>query len=112
MCRATTSSAARACSLFLALWLQASPVIRWVIGELNGGNLPAIVIRIGGISAALLGGAEAMSGATTWVSSTNPPSGTRAADLRLAVGAVGEIVGKTSTEDLLDSIFSQFCIGE
>lgn len=35
-----------------------------------------------------------------------------AADLRVAVGAVGEIVGKTSTEDLLDSIFSQFCIGK
>ncbi len=26
--------------------------------------------------------------------------------------AVGEIVGKTTTEDLLDSIFSQFCIGK
>ena len=35
-----------------------------------------------------------------------------AADIRVAVGAVGEIVGKTSTEDLLDSIFSQFCIGK
>jgi tRNA modification GTPase len=35
-----------------------------------------------------------------------------ALDLRIAVNAVGEIVGKTSTEDLLDSIFSQFCIGK
>lgn len=35
-----------------------------------------------------------------------------ALDLRIAVAAVGEIVGKTSTEDLLDSIFSQFCIGK
>ena len=35
-----------------------------------------------------------------------------AADLRLAANAVGEVVGKTSTEDLLDSIFSQFCIGK
>jgi tRNA modification GTPase len=34
-----------------------------------------------------------------------------AMDLRIAVNAVGEIVGKTTTEDLLDSIFSQFCIG-
>src|SRR5262249_44469618 len=34
-----------------------------------------------------------------------------ALDLRTAVNAIGEIVGKTSTEDLLDSIFSQFCIG-
>ena len=35
-----------------------------------------------------------------------------AADLRIAVNAVGEIVGKTATEDLLDAIFSQFCIGK
>ncbi|MDC0219234.1 tRNA uridine-5-carboxymethylaminomethyl(34) synthesis GTPase MnmE [Verrucomicrobia bacterium] len=35
-----------------------------------------------------------------------------AADLRIAANAVGEVVGKTSTEDLLDSIFSQFCIGK
>jgi tRNA modification GTPase len=33
-------------------------------------------------------------------------------DLRVATDAVGEIVGKTGTEDLLDSIFSQFCIGK
>ena len=30
----------------------------------------------------------------------------------IAVNAVGEVVGKTTTEDLLDSIFSQFCIGK
>jgi len=35
-----------------------------------------------------------------------------AVDLRIAVAAVGEIVGKTTTEDLLDSIFSTFCIGK
>jgi tRNA modification GTPase len=35
-----------------------------------------------------------------------------AMDLRIAVNAVGEIVGKTSTEDLLDQVFSQFCIGK
>ena len=35
-----------------------------------------------------------------------------AMDLRIAVNAVGEIVGKTATEDLLDSIFRQFCIGK
>jgi tRNA modification GTPase len=35
-----------------------------------------------------------------------------ALDLRIAVSAVGEIVGKTTTEDLLDSIFSQFCLGK
>ena len=35
-----------------------------------------------------------------------------ALDLRIAANAIGEIVGKTTTEDLLDSIFSQFCIGK
>lgn len=35
-----------------------------------------------------------------------------ALELREATNAVGEIVGKTTTEDLLDSIFSQFCIGK
>jgi len=35
-----------------------------------------------------------------------------ALDLRIAVNAVGEIVGKTTTEDVLDVIFSQFCIGK
>jgi tRNA modification GTPase len=33
-------------------------------------------------------------------------------ELRGAVSAVGEVVGKTSTEDLLNSIFSRFCIGK
>jgi len=35
-----------------------------------------------------------------------------AIDLRIAVNAVGEVVGKTTTEDILDMIFSQFCIGK
>jgi tRNA modification GTPase len=35
-----------------------------------------------------------------------------AMDLRIAINAIGEIVGKTSTEDVLDVIFSQFCIGK
>lgn len=35
-----------------------------------------------------------------------------ALDLRIAANAVGEIVGKTSTDDLLDKIFSQFCLGK
>ena len=35
-----------------------------------------------------------------------------AMDLRIAVNAVGEVVGKTTTEDILDSIFSQFCLGK
>ena len=35
-----------------------------------------------------------------------------AVDLRSSLDAIGEIVGKTTTEDILDRIFSQFCIGK
>jgi tRNA modification GTPase len=35
-----------------------------------------------------------------------------ASDVRLSVNAIGEIVGQTATEDLLDSIFRQFCLGK
>jgi tRNA modification GTPase len=35
-----------------------------------------------------------------------------AMELRIAISAIGEIVGKTTTEDLLDSIFSTFCLGK
>jgi tRNA modification GTPase len=35
-----------------------------------------------------------------------------AMELRIATNAIGEVVGKTTTEDLLDAIFSQFCIGK
>ena len=31
---------------------------------------------------------------------------------RASAQSIGEIVGKTSTEDILDSIFSNFCIGK
>ena len=43
---------------------------------------------------------------------TDAPLEIAAMDLRMAMNAVGEIVGKTTTENLLDSIFSQFCIGK
>jgi tRNA modification GTPase len=35
-----------------------------------------------------------------------------ALELRVAVNALGEVVGKTTTEDLLDAIFSTFCLGK
>lgn len=35
-----------------------------------------------------------------------------ALDLRLALECIGEVVGETSTEDILDQIFSEFCIGK
>jgi len=42
----------------------------------------------------------------------NVPLELTAMELSIAVNAVGEIVGHTTTEDLLDTIFSQFCIGK
>ena len=33
-------------------------------------------------------------------------------DLRISLDALGDIVGKTTTEDILDRIFSQFCVGK
>lgn len=35
-----------------------------------------------------------------------------AMDLHIAANALGEIIGKSTSEDLLDSIFSQFCLGK
>ena len=40
------------------------------------------------------------------------PADLVAVDLRVAAAALGEICGKTATEDLLDLIFSQFCLGK
>ncbi len=35
-----------------------------------------------------------------------------AVDLRMAIDALGEIIGVVSTEDILDHIFKEFCIGK
>jgi tRNA modification GTPase len=35
-----------------------------------------------------------------------------ALDLRIALDSIGEIVGKTVTEDILNKIFSDFCVGK
>jgi tRNA modification GTPase len=35
-----------------------------------------------------------------------------ALDLQTALAALGEVIGETTTEELLDQIFSQFCVGK
>ena len=35
-----------------------------------------------------------------------------AMDIRHALSALGEITGEISTDDLLETIFSKFCIGK
>ena len=35
-----------------------------------------------------------------------------ALDLRIALDAIGEIIGKTVTDDILNKIFSEFCVGK
>jgi tRNA modification GTPase len=35
-----------------------------------------------------------------------------ALDLKAALDAVGEVIGKTVTDDILNRIFSVFCIGK
>lgn len=50
--------------------------------------------------------------AATVAFATEAPLDLAALDLRAAVRAVGEIAGHTSTDDLLDAIFSQFCLGK
>ena len=54
---------------------------------------------------------ESVRAATEALSRKAPPE-IIAVDLRGALEALGEIVGEVFTEDLLDKIFSQFCIGK
>jgi tRNA modification GTPase len=35
-----------------------------------------------------------------------------AAEVREALSTLGEVTGETATEDILDRIFSQFCVGK
>jgi tRNA modification GTPase len=56
--------------------------------------------------------ARAATAQTAFALSTNETLELAAMDLRIAVNAIGEIVGKTTTDDLLDSIFTQFCLGK
>jgi len=54
---------------------------------------------------------KAVRAAADALSQKDPPE-IIAVDLRSALEALGEVVGEVFTEDLLDKIFSQFCIGK
>lgn len=54
---------------------------------------------------------EALDDVITSLESEMPPD-LVAVDLRISLDALGDIVGKTTTEDILDRIFSQFCVGK
>ncbi len=54
---------------------------------------------------------EALDYVTASLADSMPPE-LVAVDLRISLDALGDIVGKTTTEDILDRIFSQFCVGK
>ncbi len=62
-------------------------------------------------AAALERARDALFGASEKIS-INEPSELVASDLREALYNIGEIVGKTDHEQILDRIFSKFCIGK
>lgn len=78
-------------------------------GEINAENFQ---VAINSRHQDALGRARAATLRTLEALRADVPLEFAALDLRIAANAVGEIVGKTTTEDLLDAIFSQFCIGK
>ncbi|MDE0317483.1 MAG: tRNA uridine-5-carboxymethylaminomethyl(34) synthesis GTPase MnmE [Candidatus Poribacteria bacterium] len=54
---------------------------------------------------------EALDDVITSLENEMPPD-LVSVDLRISLDALGDIVGKTTTEDILDRIFSQFCVGK
>lgn len=58
--------------------------------------------------------AEALNALASAIESVRTGAGEElvAADIRVALDAVGEVAGDVCTEDLLDRIFRQFCIGK
>ncbi len=63
-------------------------------------------------SRALENSLEAMARAKGLVASLPLMGDLLAADLRLALGALGEIIGETTPEEIINSIFDSFCIGK
>ena len=109
-------------------WNGDAPLI--AVSALTGDGLPALVERT---KALALNGAVP-NDHVEWLLNTRHDAALRRADasleravrsadndayeecvaleLQTALGALGEIIGETTTEDLLDQIFSTFCVGK
>ncbi len=61
--------------------------------------------------AALVGALTALSAVKTTIKDGLTRDIT-AGELRIALDRLGEITGETTTEDILDKIFSEFCVGK
>ncbi|HOX03840.1 MAG TPA: tRNA uridine-5-carboxymethylaminomethyl(34) synthesis GTPase MnmE [Candidatus Paceibacterota bacterium] len=81
---------------------------------IHRGDIPAemLEVMIGARHQEALERARAAAGLTRAALRENAPLELAAMDLRRAVSAVGEIAGQTATEDLLEVIFRQFCLGK
>ncbi|MDD3927917.1 MAG: GTP-binding protein, partial [bacterium] len=111
----------------LAGLMPGAPLVR--ISSLTGEGLPELEEEI---AAMLLGGeilvesitvanlrqVQALAGAAAALRAgreaviDGQPAEITAVDLRDAADALGEITGETTTEDVIDKIFSDFCIGK
>ncbi|RKU18213.1 tRNA uridine-5-carboxymethylaminomethyl(34) synthesis GTPase MnmE [Candidatus Poribacteria bacterium] len=78
-------------------------------GELGIGESP--IVTNARHQEALRRANEALSYAIESLENGMPPD-LIAVDLRMGLDGLGDIVGKTTTEDILDRIFSQFCVGK
>jgi tRNA modification GTPase len=87
-----------------------SAIFRAVTDQKGPADLPGIVPNIRhkmAIERAVTASREAAEGFRT-----GRPAELVAIDLKDALDSLGEIIGVTTTEDILDQIFGRFCIGK
>lgn len=85
-----------------------------ILDELLGGDFivgESLIITNTRHQDALQRAQDALDDAIMSLESDMPPD-LVSVDLRISLDALGDIVGKTTTEDILDRIFSQFCVGK
>jgi tRNA modification GTPase len=77
-----------------------------------GGRAHSVARELSGRHAAALADARSALGRARATWSAGQPLDLVAVELRGAVDALDDVLGRTSPEDLLDRIFSRFCIGK